>query len=91
MENLLKAMQEAVKDYDRLQDALEQANATINRLEAQLALYVERYGTYDDILAEAAAPTETPCELWEDAQELEECQLEELTDEQKMYYYQKHF
>lgn len=80
--------EQTTKVLDAAIDHIEQLNSRIAMLEQKLALYEETCGTYEDVQAMAKAPIEELTESYEDMQEYaQHLQDEELTDDQKQYYY----
>jgi predicted nucleic acid-binding Zn-ribbon protein len=74
-----EALRTARKHIDTIQNDLEAAQALNNRLEERLKFYEEHFGTYEDVQAQALAPSPdafdfTPSDIEElsaqDAQEL---------------------
>lgn len=85
-----EALRTARKHIDTIQNDLEVAQALNNRLEERLKFYEEHFGTYEDVQAQAVAPSEdlfdyTP----EDVAELNEQDAAELTPEQMQAYYEQ--
>jgi ubiquinone biosynthesis protein UbiJ len=89
MTDIIKAAQETASYINKLQNDLEAAQAFSNLLEERLRYFEELFGSFEDIQAQAAAPSlhlfNYTCS---DVEELSAQDAQELTDDQK--HAQKH-
>jgi ubiquinone biosynthesis protein UbiJ len=89
MTDIIKAAQETASYINKLQNDLEAAQAFSNLLEERLRYFEELFGSFEDIQAQAAAPSlhlfNYTCS---DVEELSAQDAQELTDDQKHAAYQ---
>jgi len=85
-----EALRTARKHIDTIQNDLEAAQALNNRLQERLRFYEENFGTYEDVQAQAVAPSEDLFDFTpEDVAELNEQDAAELTPDQMQAYYEQ--
>ena len=86
---LLKAAAEAAQFIDKMQNDLEAAQAFNNLLEERLKFFEEMFGSYEEVQAQALAPSEDAFDYTpEDVVELNAQDAQELTEEQMHAIYQ---
>ena len=84
-----EALRTARKHIDTIQNDLEAAQARTNLLEEKLSFYQEHFGTYEDVQAQAIAPSPDAFDFTpSDIEELSAQDAQELTDAQKHAAYQ---
>jgi len=85
-----EALRTARKHIDTIQNDLEQAQALNNRLQDRLSYYEEMFGTYEDLQAQAVAPSADLFDFTpEDVAELNAQDAAELTPDQMQAYYEQ--
>jgi len=85
-----EALRTARKHIDTIQNDLEAAQALNNRLQERLRFYEENFGTYEDVQAQAVAPSEDLFDFTpEDVAELNEQDAAELAPDQMQAYYEQ--
>ena len=86
---LLKAAQEAAQYIDKMQNDLEAAQAFNNLLEERLRFFEEMFGSYEEVQAQALAPSPDAFNFTpEDFAELNEQDAQELTEDQMQAFYE---
>jgi hypothetical protein len=89
MVDIIKAAQSAQNEINLLVDLLQSLRARNNFLETCIKLYEEHFGAYEDVQAQAAAPSPDLFDFTpEDVAELSAQDAQELTDDQKHATYQ---
>ena len=89
MIDIIKAAQSAQNEIDLLVDLLQKMQARTNLLEEKLSFYEEHFGTYEDVQAQALAPSPDAFDFTpSDIEELSAQDAQELTDAQKHASYQ---
>ena len=90
MKSIIQAAQSAQNEIDLLVGLLQSMRARTNLLELRLNYYEEMFGTYEDLQAQAVAPSEDLFDFTpEDVAELNEQDAAELTPEQMQAYYEQ--
>ena len=90
MKSIIQAAQSAQNEIDLLVGLLQSMRARTNLLEQRLSYYEEMFGAYEDLQAQAVAPSEDLFDFTpEDVAELNEQDAAELTPEQMQAYYEQ--
>jgi hypothetical protein len=83
------SLQNIIKQLDQAADYIEVLEAHLNRANQRLEFYAEHFGSFEDVQAQAAAPSPDAFDFTpSDTQELSAQDAQELTDAQKHAAYQ---
>jgi hypothetical protein len=83
------SLQNIIKQLDQAADYIEVLEAHLNRANQRLEFYEEHFGTYEDVQAQALAPSPDAFDFTpSDIEELSAQDTQELTDAQKHAAYQ---